>query len=89
MEVIAVAAVLLCLIGGVIWLISASKQEGKVNERERQQRKALDDAELANQVRRDITRRDAIERLRNSKYNTDMPDLSANNVQRQRSTDDE
>ena len=72
----------------VVWASNRSAKAARIEERERAQRKALEDAELANTVRRDITRRDAADRLRGSKWNADnVPYLSANHDTKRRSTD--
>ena len=90
MDVLIVGAIVIAILGGVVWLASVSKRDGAINERERQNRKAIENAELANSVRRDITRRGAIERLRHSKHNTDnVPTLSTDPLLGRRSTDHE
>ena len=90
MDVLIVGAIVIAILIGVVWLASVSKRDGAINERERQNRKALEDAELANSVRRDIARRDAIDRLRRSGHNTDnVPTLSTDPLLGRRSTDHE
>ena len=64
MDVLVVGAIILAILGGVVWLASVSKRDGAINERERQNRKALENAELANSVARDVHRRRAADRLR-------------------------
>lgn len=75
MEILLGIGVVVALFAGITWISVRFKREGVVDEQARQQRKRLDEAEDANRVRRDITRRGAAERLRSSKWNVDnVPD---------------
>ena len=88
METVIVIGALVGVLAFFAWLAAESKKQGRTDERERQQRRTLDAAEDANRVRRDISRRDAINRLRNSKHNTDnVPPVPADPLLGRRSTD--
>lgn len=88
MESILVLGAIIGMLVFFAWLAIQSKKEGAVHERERQQRQALEEAELANSIRRDVTRRGAADRLRASKWNTDnLSGGSTDPDEQRRSTD--